>query len=119
MALAKSSGRANICSMNGTSEEEGPEVNDKSARYTAESLEFTAAQLERVVTDLRAGVGILSAAKLKTIDVPYGESSRKVGLQRLKSWADTVRDAIDGAADAAFQSVSDAPPDDGKRRQKK
>jgi hypothetical protein len=105
--------------MNGTSDEAGNDVNDKSARYTAESLEFTAAQLERVVTDLRAGVGILSAAKLKTIDVPYGESSRKVGLQRLKSWSDTVRDAIDKAADVAFQSVSDTPAADEKRSKKK
>jgi hypothetical protein len=105
--------------MNGTSDEVGNDVNDKSARYTAESLEFTAAQLERVVTDLRAGVGILSAAKLKTIDVPYGESSRKVGLQRLKSWSDTVRDAIDKAADVAFQSVSDSPAADEKRSKKK
>jgi hypothetical protein len=105
--------------MNGTSDEAENGVNDKSARYTAESLEFTAAQLERVVTDLRASVGILAAAKLKLIDVPYGESSRKVGLQRLKSWSDTVRDAIDKAADAAFQAVSESPAEDEKQRKKK
>jgi hypothetical protein len=102
--------------MNASIEEEG---NDKAVAHTAESLEFTAVQLERVIADLRAGVGIMAAAKIAGLEIPR-ESSRKTGLKRLKSWADAVRDSIDVAAESAYQkSVSDTPPEDAKRRQKK
>jgi uncharacterized protein YbjQ (UPF0145 family) len=102
--------------MNGTTEEEG---NDKAVGHTAESLEFTAVQLERVIADLRAGIGIMGAAKINGLDIPR-ESSRKAALKRLKSWADAVRDAIDVAAESAYQHpVSDSPAADEKRSKKK
>jgi hypothetical protein len=105
--------------MNAKADESGNDVNDKSARYTVESLQFTATQLERVLTDLRTSIGLLGSAKLKTIEIPYGESSRRNGLARLKSWTDTLRDAVDKAADLAFQAVSESPAEDEKQRKKK
>lgn len=70
---------------------------EKSSLHTAASIEHVALQLEAVVAQLRVAKDQMTLAPaLDEVSIPR-EPARELGLQRISSWADAVRDAVSNA----------------------
>lgn len=95
---------------------------DGAERHTPESLGIAVNQLVQLMADLNSAKGTMEASGLKSLMIPQ-DASRVTGLKRLRSWVDSVRDAVNEDADKALRGavndVSDSQAKPRKNQQKK
>jgi len=94
---------------------------ESTGNHTAESVEHVAVRLEQIAEQLRASKIVMEITPPLTTVPVTRETSLKVGLAGMQSWADALRDAVHAARLDSLRSngvapVSDSPAKRDKRR---
>jgi hypothetical protein len=85
--------------------------------HNAESIKLVVSRLEKMLGEIGVSLSIMEEEPpLKSVEVEW-QNALDVGLSRLRTWTDALRDAVDNKRmDVA---VSDSPVSTAKPRKKK